>query len=130
MVLNDSLANALSLIGNSEKIAKTICKIHPISSVIKRVFEILQDHKYIGSFEEIEDQKGNSLTLNLLGNINKCGVIKPRFSVKENGFEKYEKRFLPAKNIGIIIVSTSQGIMTHQEAKNKKMGGKLIAYCY
>lgn len=45
-------------------------------------------------------------------------------------FEKFEKRYLPAKNMGIIMVSTSQGITTHRMAKEKKSGGRLIAYCY
>ena len=60
----------------------------------------------------------------------KCGAIKPNFSVKKDGFEKFEKRYLPAKDFGVLIVSTSQGIMTHVEAKEKKLGGKLIAYVY
>ncbi|MDZ4226799.1 MAG: 30S ribosomal protein S8, partial [Candidatus Pacearchaeota archaeon] len=60
----------------------------------------------------------------------KCGVVKPRFPVKLDEFEKFEKRYLPAKNFGIIIVSTSNGIMTHIEAKEKKLGGRLIAYIY
>jgi 8-oxo-dGTP pyrophosphatase MutT (NUDIX family) len=49
---------------------------------------------YIGSFEEIVDSKGNRLTINLLGKINKCGSIKPRFSVTLPEYEKFEKRFL------------------------------------
>ena len=70
------------------------------------------------------------MKINLIGSINKCGVVKPRFSVKKNDFEKYEKRYLPAQNFGILIVSTSQGIMTNYEAKEKNLGGKLLAYVY
>ena len=70
------------------------------------------------------------MKVELLGAINKCGAVKPRFTVKNNEFEKFEKKFLPAKDFGFIVVSTSQGIMTHIEAKQKSLGGKLIAYFY
>ena len=90
----------------------------------------MNENNYIGSFEEVITKKGNLLKVNLLGNLNKCGAIKPRYSVKKDGYEKFEKRYLPAKDFGIIFVSTSQGIMTHIEAKKKGLGGKLIAFCY
>ncbi|MFT4305058.1 MAG: 30S ribosomal protein S8, partial [Candidatus Woesearchaeota archaeon] len=83
-----------------------------------------------GTFEEEDNKRGGILNLNLINKLNKCGVIKPRFSCELNEFEKFEKRFLLAKGFGILIVSTSQGLMTHDEAKEKKIGGKLIAYCY
>ena len=41
-----------------------------------------------------------------------------------------EKRYLPAKDFGILIMSTSKGIMTHYDAKKKNLGGKLLSYCY
>jgi small subunit ribosomal protein S8 len=90
----------------------------------------MKDKGYIGDFNEIEYSQGNYLKVNLLGKINKCNSIKPRFSVKNKDFEKFEKRYLLAKDFGFIIVSTSKGIMTHSEAKNKGIGGKLIAYVY
>jgi small subunit ribosomal protein S8 len=130
MVLNDPLSNAMSKIHSHEKIGKKECLIKPVSKIIKKVFEVLNEEGYMGSYEEIEDGKGNYLKLNLLGNINKCGGIKPRFAVALDDYEKFEKRYLPAKGFGLLIVSTSQGIMTHEKAKEKKLGGKLIAYCY
>lgn len=130
MVLNDPLANALANVMNCEKVSKNICVIIPVNKIIKKVFDIMNEHNYIGAYTEVKDNKGNIIKINLLGTINKCGVIKPRYSVKKDEFEKYEKRYLPARNMGIMIVSTSQGIMTHTEAKKKELGGKLLAYCY
>ena len=130
MSLNDQLANALSKILNNEKIGKDSCAIKPVSKLIKRILEVMKDNGYIGNFSEIQDGRGNLLQVNLLGNVNKCGVIKPRFSVKNDNYEKFEKRYLPAKDIGIVIVSTPQGILTHYEAKKKNIGGRLLAYCY
>jgi small subunit ribosomal protein S8 len=129
-MLHDPLANVLSKIMNAEKISKTICEVKPISSTIKRVLKIMQEKRYIGGFEEVEDGKGNFIRVNLIGQINKCGAIKPRYPIKHDEFEKFEKRYLPAKDFGIILVSTTQGIMTHIEAKEKNIGGALLAYFY
>jgi len=129
-MLNDPLAACLSKILNAEKTSKTQCQIKPISKEIKKVLSILQDHRYIGEIEEIKEARGDHFVVHLLQKINKCGVIKPRFSVQKDGFEKFEKRYLPAKDFGLLIVSTSQGIVIHNEARDKGVGGKLLAFCY
>ncbi|MBU0930163.1 MAG: 30S ribosomal protein S8, partial [Nanoarchaeota archaeon] len=127
---NDTLANALSKVLNAEKKGKFICIIRPSSKFNKNVLDIMHDNNYIGSLKVVEDGKGGYIEINLLGNINNCGVIKPRFSVKYDEFEKFEKRFLPAKNFGILLVSTPKGLMTHTEAQKNKLGGRVISYCY
>ena len=129
-MLNDPLANVMSLVLNNELIGKSECLIKPVSKVIKNILKVMKENNYIGDFKEAEDSRGNYIKLNLIGNINKCGVIKPRYSVKYNEFEKFERRHLPAKDIGILFVSTPKGIMTHYDAKSKKIGGRLLAYCY
>ena len=129
-MLNDPLAAALSKILNAEKRSKKEVLIKPISKTIKTILTIMNENNFIGSFEEVEDGKGNFIKINLLGNINKCGVIKPRFSTKKDQFEKWEKRYLPAKDFGMVIISTPFGVMTHYQAKEKNTGGKLLAYCY
>ena len=129
-MLNDTLANVMSSILNSEAIGKSECMIKPVSKVIKELLKVMKENDYVGDFSEMEDSRGNYIKLKLVGNINKCGVIKPRYSVKNNEFERFEIRYLPAKNVGILFVSTPRGIMTHYDAKSKKTGGKLLAYCY
>ncbi len=129
-MLNDPLANAMSGILNAERLGKSEYVITPMSKIITNVLEILNKEGFVGKLEKISDSKGGVYKIYLLGMINKCGVVKPRFSVKLGGFEKFEKRYLPAKNVGIIIVSTPKGIMTHEEAKAAKTGGRLFAYCY
>lgn len=129
-MLNDPLAAALAKIMNAEKVGKKEVVIKPASKIIKRILMIMNEHNYIGSYELVEEGNENIIRVNLLGNLNKCGVIKPRFSTKQSNFEKWEKRFLLAKDFGLIVVSTSQGMMTHLQAKEKRIGGKLLAYCY
>lgn len=129
-MLNDPLAAALAKILNAERVGKREVVVKPASKMIKKVLQIMNEHNFIGAFDISEDDKGGALKVHLLGNLNKCGVIKPRFSTKRTEFEKWEKRYLPAKNFGIIIVSTPLGVVTHEQAKEKNSGGKLLAYCY
>ena len=129
-MLNDPLANMMSMIIRAEEKGKSEILVKPVSKVIKEVIKLMHDHGYVGKSEEVVDSRGNYIKLKLNGSVNKCGVIKPRYSIKNIEFEKFESRYLPAKDFGILVVSTPNGIMTHTDAKSKKTGGKLIAYCY
>ena len=130
MALNNTLANALSHILNCEKTGKTDCIVKPSAKLILETLKIMKEHNYIGDFTLVKNKRGRFIKISLLGNINKCGSVNPHFSVNKNEFEKFEKRYLPAKNFGILIISTSQGLMTHKDAINKGIGGRLISYCY
>ncbi len=129
-MLNDPLANVMSAILTYEKTGKKELLIHPVSKTIRRVLAIMQERGYVGAIEEMSEGRGGFAKLNLLGNVNLCGVIKPRFSIKTDGFLKFEKRYLPANGVGILILSTPEGFMTHEQAREKGYGGRLIAYCY
>jgi len=129
MVLNDTLSNVLSHILNCEKKGKSICTVKG-SKLVKNCLEIMKNNDYIDDLNIKKTTQGEVIEIKLNGSINGCGVIKPRFPVKKENLEKYEKRFLPAKDFGIIIISTPKGLMTHIESFSKKIGGKLIAYCY
>lgn len=130
MSMNDPLAAALSKIENAERVGKADIELTPVSKVIKQVLTILNERQYIGAYEEDQTARGVTLRVSLIHNINKVGAIKPRFSFQVDDFENVEKEYLPAKDFGIIIVTTSEGIMTLAEAKEKHLGGKLLAYCY
>ena len=130
MTNTDPLANVLSAIVNAERAAKKEIIVKDNSKVIRNVLMIMQEQGYIGSYEEIEDSKGNLLKINLLGHINQTGVIKPRFRIKVSDYEKFEQRYLPARGFGVLIISTNEGIMTHADAKEKNKGGTLLSFCY
>ncbi|MBW2995364.1 30S ribosomal protein S8 [Candidatus Woesearchaeota archaeon] len=130
MVQKDIVANALSLIDRYDRLGRKEVFIKPISGTIKEILKIMNEEGYIGTFQEIEDGRGNFLKVNLLGRINKCNAIKPRFPVNVDGIVKREERHLPAKGFGIIIMSTPKGIMTHKKAVEQHTGGVLLAYCY
>jgi small subunit ribosomal protein S8 len=126
---HDLLSDVLSAIKNGDNYGKKET-ISPSSKLVKEVLLILQKNKFIGDFEYIDDARGGKFRIQLLGKVNKCCSIRPRFPVKKDEYEKWEKRFLPAAGFGFLMVSTSKGIMTHIEAKEKELGGKLLAYCY
>jgi small subunit ribosomal protein S8 len=126
----DVLSNGLTSIVNNELRNKRECVISPASKLLGRILRVMQLNGYIGEFEFIDDGRTGKFRVQLLGRVNKCGAIKPHFSVKMNEFEMWEKRFLPSRDIGMLIVSTSRGVMPHREAKEKGIGGKLVAYVY
>ena len=130
MSMNDPLANAISHILNCERLGKSECKVDNMSKVIKGVLDIMKENHYIGEYKISIHNNKQTAVVNLIGSINKSGAIKPRFSVKWDQFEKFEKRYLPAQGFGILIISTTKGLMTQNQAFEKKLGGRLIAYCY
>ena len=128
-MIQDTLADVLSVIKNADKVGKKDC-VTRASKLVKDVLTVLEEKGYIGSFEKIEDGKSGRFKVELKGKIIDCNVIKPRFSVKTDEFEGWEKRFLPARNFGFLIVTTPKGIMDHNKAKDIKSGGKLVAFVY
>ncbi len=129
-MLLDSLADALSTMKNAENVGKPECTISPASKLIGSVLKVMKDKGYIGEFEFIDDGKSGLFKVQLKGKINKCGVIRPRHAVKNTEFEMWEKRFLPARGFGSIILTTPDGVMTHNEARESGLGGQLLAYVY
>ena len=127
---HDILARALSAMKNAEARGKSKVIVRPISKVLQAVFNIFKQEGYIGNFNFIDDKKGGIFEVELIGTINNVGAIKPRFSIKLSDYEKFEERYLPAKDFGRLIVSTPKGVLTHIEAKKKKLGGVLLAYVY
>ncbi|KUO42901.1 MAG: 30S ribosomal protein S8 [Hadesarchaea archaeon YNP_N21] len=126
----DPLANALSMIKNYEFSGKKEVVVSPASKLISEVLLVMQKEGFIGDFEFIDDGKAGKFRIALLGKINNCGVIKPRHAVRKGDFEKWEKRYLPAAGFGLLVVSTSRGAMSHTQAKQMGIGGRLVAFVY
>ena len=126
----DTLTNGLIAIINNEMRNKRECVISPASKLLGRVLRIMQLNGFIGEFEFIDDGRSGKFKVQLLGRINKCGAVRPRFAVKFDEFETWEKKFLPSRDVGIMVVSTSQGVIAHREAEEKNLGGRLLAFVY
>ncbi len=125
-----TLSNALNSITVARKSAHKTVIITPISKLLIGVLNILQKNEYINKYEIINDLKGGFVKVEISDKLNECRAITPRYFVKAKDIEKYEKRYLPSYNYGILIISTSKGLITNREALEKGIGGALIAYAY
>lgn len=90
----------------------------------------MQKHGYIGEFEEIDDHRSGKIVVELTGRINKCGVISPRYDVTVPEIEKWVTNLLPSRQFGYVVLTTSKGIMDHEEARQKHTGGKVLGFFY
>ena len=129
-MLMDPLVNALNTILAHEERHKKECIITPASNLVGRVLRIFQTKGYVGEIEFIDDGRQGKFRVQLFGRINDCKAVKPRFSVKVTGLERYEKRFLPSRDLGTLLISTPNGVITHHEAKEQNTGGRVLAYIY
>ena len=102
----DTLADALTSILNAEKTGKKTVTVKPASKIIANVLRTVQRAGYLGELEYIENNRDGMFDIQLLGRINKCGVIKPRFPVNKDHFEDEERKYLPARGFGILVVTT------------------------
>jgi small subunit ribosomal protein S8 len=127
---NDPLSDALSLMKNAERAGKKECVVKPASKLIGRVLKVIQENGYIKQFEYNEDGRAGWFNVHLNGNINDCGVIKPRFAIKRAEMEGYEARYLPAQDFGVLILSTTKGVVSNDKAKDMHTGGRLLAFVY
>jgi small subunit ribosomal protein S8 len=121
----DIVADALNQMMNAVKARKTEVVVEHYSKLFTSILAIAKLRGYVEEYRV----ENNSLKIKL-GKLNGCKAIKPRLLVKSKDIDRYVARYLPARNIGVIVISTSQGLMTHQTAQDKKIGGSLVAYLY
>jgi small subunit ribosomal protein S8 len=125
----DMLSDSLNKIKVYENRGKYECIVSS-TKLVKSVLETMKKNNYIKDFSEFKDGKFSKIKITLSKKINDIGVIKPRHAVKVDDYRKYETRYIPSRDFGILIVSTPAGIMTNKDAKSLKSGGRLLAYVY
>ena len=130
MVLISVLSDALKTILNAERAGKRQVLIRPCSKVIIRFLKLMQKRNYIGDFEVVDDRRGGKIVIELLGRINKCGVISPRFDVGVTEYEKVVANLLPSRQFGYIVLTTNIGIIDQEKARRKHVGGKMLGFFY
>ena len=123
----DIVADALNMIKNAKKARKETVRIKRISNLLIEILKIMKQEGAIKKYKINSKEKIIEITL---GELFECKAIKPRFSCDVYQIEKYRRRYLPARNLGVMIISTNKGLMTHEEAQEEKIGGSLIAYFY
>ncbi|MDE1860911.1 MAG: 30S ribosomal protein S8 [Candidatus Micrarchaeota archaeon] len=125
----DVFADTINKIKLYENAGRYDCVV-PSTRLIRAVLDTMKANKYIKDYSEFKEGKFNMLKIELSKRINDIGVIKPRHAVRFAEFQKYEMRYIPSNNFGILVVSTQEGIMTNRDARSKRLGGRLIAYVY
>ena len=126
----DLVSDCLNQITMYEKLGKKKVLLKNTNTVFMNLLKKLKELDYVKEYSVTKTVKGNIILVDLDSKINAIRSIKPRLSVGLSDFDKFEKRYLPARNFGYLLVSTNQGILTHEEAKKKGIGGVLLAYVY
>ena len=124
------LAIALKNILNAEKKGKRQVMLRPSSKVLIKFLKLMQKRGYIGEFEIIDDHRCGKVVVELLGRINKCGVISPRFDVPLEHIERWTNMILPSRQFGFLVMTTTYGIMDHHQAQHKHTGGKIVGFFF
>lgn len=127
----DYVANGLNSLKVAVSKRKTQIQLNYSSKLLKQVLEILKQNGYISDYSPVKEGRFEYLSIVLTQDkVHECGVVKPRFNVTSQVYDKWEQRFLPSRDVGLLIISTSKGLMTHKQAKTEKLGGRIIAYVY
>ena len=131
MVMTDPIADMLTRIRNANQ-AKHASVEMPASRLKLEILAVLKNEGFISEYEKVEDGKQGVIKVTLKYN-NKQSVIKGLKKISKPGLRVYAKSSeLPKvlNGLGIAIISTSNGIMTDREARQKKLGGEVIAFVW
>ena len=124
------LSDCLKTILNAERAGKRQVIIHPISKIVIKFLKAMQAKGYIGEIEIVDDQRAKKAVVQLLGRINKCGVISPRYDIHMADMERTLSNLLPSRSIGTVLFTTTYGIMDQAQMRRKHTGGKVLGYFF
>ena len=130
MVHIDTLRDCLNKIVNGEKSGKRQVLVRPASKVIVKFLQVMQKQGYVGEFEVVDDHRSGKIVIDLIGRINKCGVISPRFDVEYEKIVQLTSDLLPSRQFGHVVLTTPYGMMDHEEARRKHTGGKVVGFFF
>ena len=131
--MTDPIADYLTRVRNAIRAGHRVVEV-PASNIKKEITKILFDQGYILNykFEEGENPQG-TIKIALKYDGDNVSAIKNLHRVSRPGLRQYAGyKEMPRvlNGLGIAIVSTSQGVMTNKEAKNRKIGGEVLCYVY
>ena len=131
MTVTNILANLFASLQNAEMRRKKEAVIIPASNLASEVMRVLQKKRYIGEFEFIDDGVSGKLQGPASGTDQQVRGDHPAVSQsRRRTTPKWESRYLPAVGVGMLIVSTPEGVLSHTEAQEKNIGGRLLGYVY
>ena len=131
MVMTDPIADMLTRIRNANLRKHPTVSV-PASKIKLEILRVLKEEGYISDFEKIEDEKQGMISITLKY-VEKTPVIKGLKRISKPGLKVYAKRNeLPKvlNGLGVAIVSTSGGVMSDREARQKNLGGEVLAFVW
>ena len=105
----------------------------PASNIKKQLAQILLDEGFVKGFDVIEDAKQGIIRVDLKYGTKKEKVISGIKRISKPGLRVYVKSDEVPRvlgGLGIAIISTSSGIITDEQARNKAVGGEVICYVW
>ncbi|MDD5194509.1 MAG: 30S ribosomal protein S8 [Candidatus Omnitrophica bacterium] len=123
----DLISDTFTVIRNAARAQKEDTLI-PYSKVFARICEILKDNGYIENFKEVDLEGFKKIKVYLKYDRKRC-TLRQIVRVSRPGrrvFVKKDKVPQVLRGFGIAIVSTSKGIFTDKEAREKNLGGELL----
>ncbi|CAN0838854.1 40S ribosomal protein S15a-5 [Linum grandiflorum] len=123
-ILND----ALRAIVNAERRAKASVELQPISTVMSSFLRIMKDRGYIKNYQVFDPQRVGRITVELQGRVKDCKALTYRQDIKAKEIETYAKRTLPTRQWGYVVISTPDGVLDHEEAIERNVGGQVLGY--
>jgi small subunit ribosomal protein S8 len=131
MVMTDPIADMLTRIRNANLRKHPTVSV-PASKIKLDILRVLKEEGYISDFVKIEDEKQGMISITLKY-VNKTSVIKGLKRISKPGLKVYAKRNeLPKvlNGLGVAVVSTSGGVMSDREARQKNLGGEVLAFVW
>lgn len=132
-MVEDRIADMLTRIRNANQMKYDTVEVLG-SKMTVEIARILKEEGYISDYALAEAKNGNKITINLkYTEGKKTRVITGLKRISKSGLRVYAKHDeLPRvlNGLGIAIISTSEGIMTDRDARNKKLGGEVLAYVW
>ncbi|CAD2072506.1 MULTISPECIES: 30S ribosomal protein S8 [Phocicoccus] len=132
MTVSDPIADMLTRIRNANIVRHESLEI-PASNIKKEIAEILKNEGFVKNVEYVEDDKQGIIRVFLKYGSNNERVITGLKRISKPGLRVYAKRDeLPKvlNGLGVALISTSEGVLTDKEARNKNVGGEVLAYVW
>ena len=133
MAANDTIADMLTRIRNAT-MARHQTTLVPATKMTRSIAKVLREEGFIGEYEEEGDEIKRNLVISLkYKGKNRQPLITALKRVSKPGLRVYSnKKDLPRVlgGIGIAVISTSSGIMTDREARQKNVGGEVLCFVW